>query len=233
MNPGDKNKPLKKSLNDQQRKFNELLREKEAAVTARAAREQQEREDQEVRSGYKMPDGALYAGISPDTGKKMFTMPADAPQPITFNEAADYAAKLDAHGHKDWRLPTKGELNVLFTNRAAIGGFNVSGSNPAGWYWFATPGDKWDAWCQRFSDGYQYPIIKNDHSSVRLVRTETTRTDLLACLRADPASSRDLLFDSARNDPPEVFERKFDAAVKSNAGFSVKQPKKNASRRHQ
>jgi len=60
----------------------------------------------------KMPDGTIYAGLSPDTGKKMYAMPADAPLTMSFNEAADYAAKLDAHGHRDWRVPTKAELKV-------------------------------------------------------------------------------------------------------------------------
>ena len=32
-------------------------------------------------------------------------------------------------------MPTKEELNVLFNNRAEIGGFNETGSDPAGWYW--------------------------------------------------------------------------------------------------
>ena len=62
---------------------------------------------------------------------------------MTFNEAADYAAKLDAHGLHDWRVPTKGELNVLFNNRAAIGGFNVSGSPPGGWYWSSSRSCTW------------------------------------------------------------------------------------------
>ena len=73
-----------------------------------------------------MPDGTVLAGISPDTNKPMYATPADASLTMTFNEAQEYAAKLDAHGHKDWRVPTKAELNVLFNNRAAIGGFNVS-----------------------------------------------------------------------------------------------------------
>ena len=117
-----------------------------------------------------MPDGTVFAGISPDTKKKMYATPADASLTMTFNEATEYAAKLDAHGHQDWRLPTKAEMNVLFNNRAAIGGFNVSGSYPAGWYWSASPGYIWGAWGQRFSDGYQYYTFKDNHSAVRCVR---------------------------------------------------------------
>ena len=82
--------------------------------------------------GDKMPDGSVYAGISPDTGKAMYATPADAPLTYTFNAAQKYAAKLDVHNRQDWRVPTKGELNVLFQNRAAIGGFDESGSYPAG-----------------------------------------------------------------------------------------------------
>jgi len=86
-----------------------------------------------------MPDGTVLVGISPDTNKPMYATPADASLTMTFNEAQEYAAKLDAHGHKDWRVPTKAELNVLFNDRAAVGGFDISGSIPAGWYWSASP----------------------------------------------------------------------------------------------
>jgi hypothetical protein len=105
--------------------------------------------------GDRMPDGTVFAGISPDTNKPMYATPADASVTMKFNEAQKYAAKFDAHNHKDWHVPTRNELNVLFNNRAAIGGFNVTGSLPAGWYWSATPNDQWDAWGQRFGDGLQ------------------------------------------------------------------------------
>ena len=124
----------------------------------------------EPKIGDEMPDGAVYAGISPDTGKAMYTTPADAPLTYTFNQAQKYAEKLDAHGHKDWRAPTKAELNVLFKNRAAIGGFNESGSYPAGWYWSSSQNHDFIAWGQRFSDGYQGYNSKYNDSSLRCVR---------------------------------------------------------------
>ena len=52
-----------------------------------------------------MPDGTVLAGISPDTNKPMYATPTDASLAMTFNEAQDYATKLDVHGHKDWRVP--------------------------------------------------------------------------------------------------------------------------------
>jgi hypothetical protein len=90
---------------------------------------------EDVRVGERMPDGTVYAGISSSTGYAMYTTPGDAPLACTFNQARKYAKKLDAHGHKDWRVPTRNELIDLFENRAAIGGFNISGVGPASWYW--------------------------------------------------------------------------------------------------
>jgi hypothetical protein len=120
--------------------------------------------------GDKMPDGTVFAGISPDTNKPMYATPADAPLMMKFNQAKEHADKLDAHGHQDWRVPTKAELNVLFNNRAAIGGFDVTGPGPAGWYCSASPGYVWLAWGQRFSDGCQYTNNKGNLWAVRCVR---------------------------------------------------------------
>ena len=124
----------------------------------------------EPKIGDKMPDGTVFAGISPDTNKPMYATPADASLTMKFNEAQEYAAKLDAHGHKDWRVPTKAELKVLFNNRAAIGGFDISGSNPVGWYWSAASLNLWNGWVQRFSDGYQFHTNRENQSVVRCVR---------------------------------------------------------------
>src|SRR5947209_6646461 len=62
-----------------------------------------------LKAGACMPDGTIYAGVSPQTGKAMYTTPSDARSTtfwgrekltFTFNQAIKYAAKLDAHGHK-------------------------------------------------------------------------------------------------------------------------------------
>ena len=124
--------------------------------------------------GDEMPDGSVYAGISPNTGKQMFAMPQDADVTKSFNEAAKYAQKLNEEktlGHDDWHVPTKEELNVLFNNRAAIGGFNLTGSYHAGYYWSSSPYRDSSAWGQRFSDGDRYFHLGRDYdSSVRCVR---------------------------------------------------------------
>jgi hypothetical protein len=123
-----------------------------------------------LKVGASMPDGSVYAGVSPDSGKPIYATPKDVPMRCNFNQAADFAANLDAHSHKDWRVPTNAELNVLFANRAAIGGFDTTGSNPAGWYWSSSRINL-TAWAQRFSDGSQdLNILRVDASLLRCVR---------------------------------------------------------------
>ena len=124
----------------------------------------------EVEIGEVMPDGTIYAGVSPETGRAMFTTVADAPATYTFNEAQEYAAELDANGHLDWRVPTKDELNGLYQNRAAIGGFEESGSELLGWYWSSSQYSYRSAWAQRFSEGYQDTSRRYYYTSVRCVR---------------------------------------------------------------
>ena len=115
--------------------------------------------------GDKMPDGTIYAGVSPDTGKPMYTAPIDSFRTYMFNDALAYAQtrnKWKVLGHDDWRVPTRAELNVLFNNRAAIGGFNESASPPSRFYWSSSSYDKLFAWGQRFSDGYQGNYYKGN-----------------------------------------------------------------------
>ena len=118
--------------------------------------------------GGKRSDGTIYAGISPNTGRPIYTTPMDAP-PMAFKRALEYAAKLDAHGHHDWRLPSRAELNVLFKNRTAIGGFKVSDDPPV-WYWSSAKAENWCARAQRFSDGFEDSIGRLLPSAVRCIR---------------------------------------------------------------
>ena len=123
-----------------------------------------------TKVGDRVPDGTIYAGTSPETDKALHTTPGDAPRAYNWDSGSRYCADLQAHGHHDWRVPTKDELNVLFQNRDAIGGFNISGSYPAVWYWSSSPFDYDSAWDQRFSDGSHGINLKRDSSSLRCVR---------------------------------------------------------------
>jgi hypothetical protein len=124
--------------------------------------------------GEKVPDGTIYAGVSPDTGRPMYVQTADAPRMMDFDDACVFAARSDANGRRDWRVPSQGELAVLFNNRAKIGGFNVTGMSSAGWYWTSDSHAQWQepvAWKQRFSDGTQDYDGKQERISVRCVRS--------------------------------------------------------------
>jgi len=92
-----------------------------------------------------------------------------SPSPAPY-VAARHCDNLTAHGHSDWYLPARYELAVLRTNRTAIGGFNLTGSNPAGWYWSSSERGYGPSWLQRFSDGVQLNGGKSVGLSVRCVR---------------------------------------------------------------
>jgi len=71
---------------------------------------------------------------------------------------------LEEGGYGDWYLPSKDELNQLYLNQVAIGGFGSAG------YWSSSEIDKGRAWGQYFGDGYQGGSGKEDAYSVRAVR---------------------------------------------------------------
>jgi hypothetical protein len=78
--------------------------------------------------------------------------------------AAGLARAYAGGGYTDWYLPSKDELNKLYLNRIAIGGFaNVI-------YWSSTEIDGYYAWVQYFGDGAQTSDGKNFRSYVRAVR---------------------------------------------------------------
>ncbi|MCG8322099.1 MAG: DUF1566 domain-containing protein, partial [Cytophagales bacterium] len=134
-------------------------------------------------------DGSIFAGdtnmyvtdvtqitsvqwsLSPfDTGADSQTDGAANQAWIVANETlATYPAfepceNLNRHGHTDWYLPARNELDHLYTHRNAIGAFTT------GLYWSSTENSHNDAWSQRFSDGYETYVIKNIPGDVRCVR---------------------------------------------------------------
>ena len=127
--------------------------------------------------GGRMPDGTVYAGISPDTHKPMYTTPADAPISNidhSFNMAAKYSSRLDAHGHNDWRMPTINELDVLFNNRAAIGGFNETSLDSASWYWSASQSSRAALTCKLIWTTRYFCAPSNMMLSVATQRTNAS-----------------------------------------------------------
>ena len=83
----------------------------------------------------------------------------------TTSYAAGLARAYTGGGYSDWYLPSMDELNELYDNQYAIGGFESA------FYWSSSEVDAYTAWDQGFSTGNQYDSGKNDADGVRAVRT--------------------------------------------------------------
>jgi hypothetical protein len=79
--------------------------------------------------------------------------------------AAGLARAYAGGGYTDWYLPSSGELNKLYLNRIAIGGFADS------YYWSSSESDYGlYAWFQNFFNGNQFYNNKNGTYYVRAIR---------------------------------------------------------------
>lgn len=135
--------------------------------------------------GEQQNDGTILAGISPDTGKPMYALPHDTPGKlgsgglkVRWDLAMACADARSGYPKDTFRVPTRRELNVLFNNRARIGGFDETGV----FYWSSeehahgsmrpTMSDRpyHNAAAQRFSDGMTLNLSKTENCLVRLVR---------------------------------------------------------------
>ena len=82
--------------------------------------------------------------------------------------AARLCGDLVEGGYSDWYLPSQDELNQLYLNRVAIGGFSITISD---FYWSSTEAFNTTAWTQNFGDGTQGNQDKNNPINVRPVRS--------------------------------------------------------------
>jgi hypothetical protein len=78
--------------------------------------------------------------------------------------AAQLCYDLVLNGYSDWYLPSKDELNKLYLNKTAIGGFAPV------YYWSSSEGNNLNAWFQYFDVGNQDVNNKLNPNYVRAVR---------------------------------------------------------------
>ena len=83
---------------------------------------------------------------------------------LNWSDAIDYCIISRLEGYDDWYLPNRSELNQLYLNRVAIGGFAVDG-----FYWSSTEAGN-GAWYQDFINGNQLSANANYTFYVRAVR---------------------------------------------------------------
>jgi len=118
------------------------------------------------------PWGCEGTGISGADGTAIGTGAQNTIDIMNGCSSAGIAARLCGDlvlgGYSDWYLPSKDELNQLYLNRVAIGGFNTNGFA----YWSSSEGDNDRAWEQNFDQGSQWSYYKNyGYDIVRAVRT--------------------------------------------------------------
>lgn len=112
-----------------------------------------------------MPDGTVYVGVSPSTGRPLYAMPHDIEGRYSFIGAQNAASAQTFGGHTDWRVPTIDELNQLYGLKGLIGRLADD------WYWSSTECHNTNAWCQYFGDGDRGNYHKTSHDRVRCVRS--------------------------------------------------------------
>ena len=112
--------------------------------------------------------GGIIAYIDSTGQHGLIAATADDNGYLSWNDAksycADYTVTVGGNTYNDWFLPSKDELNQLYVNRAATGGFTDDS------YWSSTESDDDNAWEQFFPSGYQYTANKNSTGTVRAVR---------------------------------------------------------------
>ena len=82
------------------------------------------------------------------------------------NQAANH--DTDGAKFKDWRLPTKRELNLIYWVARTGDGARIRVRGSA--YWSSTEASKDEAWYQMFNNGAQHPGDKKGKLHVRAVR---------------------------------------------------------------
>ena len=76
----------------------------------------------------------------------------------------EYSVTIGSVTYGDWYLPSKYELNLLYLQKAVVGGF------VGYFYWSSSENASNVAWFQAFGDGVQWVDNKSDPNNVRPVR---------------------------------------------------------------
>jgi hypothetical protein len=86
-------------------------------------------------------------------------------QCATAGIAAKLCLALNTGGYSDWYLPSTDELNLLYGQKATVGGFG------GGSYWSSTQVSANNAYGKNFTSGIQTSILKNQTQNVRAIRS--------------------------------------------------------------
>lgn len=97
-----------------------------------------------------------------EEGVSLEVAPKELEVCLSWYDAVNYCQNLEG----GWRLPTKEELNVMYSelHEKGLDGFAVDA------YWSSSEYSSYDAWRQDFYYGYQYDSSKDRNYYVRPVR---------------------------------------------------------------
>lgn len=111
--------------------------------------------------------GGIFAGImrGRDGGKDYALIKGPNIESGEWQETLDRAAAIEVYGHKDFRLPYRAELSLLYAN--------LPDRFEKKWYWSCEqhPADENSAFAQSFFNGYQNVINEDDTCLGCAVRT--------------------------------------------------------------
>jgi hypothetical protein len=85
-------------------------------------------------------------------------------------KADQLCAAFEAGGFRNWFLPSKDELDLMYRNLQVKGLGNFRGSGIFMWYWSSSQGNSYYAWGQYFGVGRQSGYSKANSYFVRAVR---------------------------------------------------------------
>jgi hypothetical protein len=119
--------------------------------------------------GLSAEQGGYIFWVSPDGKHGLVAETVDQSLSSNWYNAQDIISNPSNHSvngakFRDWRMPTKYELNEMYLQRLAIGGFSND------FYWSSTEGGNNGAWGQSFNDGGQDYGDKTPNGDVRAVR---------------------------------------------------------------
>lgn len=91
---------------------------------------------EKVEPGDEMPDGTIFVGLNPKTSQGIYMMPKRFDSKYYRDESISFISSLEAYGHKDWRLPTRREMDIIRqqTSHESIAAV-FNNRSPGPWFW--------------------------------------------------------------------------------------------------
>ena len=109
--------------------------------------------------------GIIIGGTSTSLGSGQANTTAIVNGCLNQSIAANICNTFVLNNYTDWYLPSKDELNILYLNQIAIGGF------AADFYWSSSEDSNVTAWGQHFNSGAQNGFGKSNLYHVRAIRS--------------------------------------------------------------